>query len=132
VGTHYYLREFFPALEFNPDPNTRHIGESSVGWCFSLHVFPGEGIHNLDDWIVMFESPTSSIEDEYGTELSAAKMLEVIRERSWNGDAVAGAYDVAKGRVSLGPNGLMRSAIDGRYCIGHGAGTWDLRAGDFP
>ena len=30
-----------------------------------------------------------------------------------------------------GPNGLVRSKIDGHHCIGHGAGTWDLEVGDF-
>jgi hypothetical protein len=29
-----------------------------------------------------------------------------------------------------GPNNLLRHQI-GRYCVGHGAGTWDLIVGEF-
>lgn len=45
-----------------------HIGKSSCGWCFSLHVDPSIGIRSLDDWIERFD--TGFIEDEYGDRLS--------------------------------------------------------------
>ena len=27
-----------------------HIGKSSYGWAFSLHIIPHEGLNSLDDW----------------------------------------------------------------------------------
>lgn len=50
MGTNYYLHTK-PDCEccgrgFEP----LHIGKSSGGWCFSLHVMPEDNINTLDDW----------------------------------------------------------------------------------
>ena len=76
MGTNYYWSE--EACQ-SPCKHCRggdrlHIGKSSGGWCFSLHVIPYEGINTLDDWKAKFALPGSEIVDEYGTRLTAEEM----------------------------------------------------------
>lgn len=109
MGTNYYLHEK-PDCEccgrsFEP----LHIGKSSYGWCFSLHVMPG--IKTLDDWRNRWSMPGSYIRNEYGDLVSVADMELIITGRR-------------------GPNGLLRHQIDG-HCVGHGEGTWDYISGEF-
>jgi hypothetical protein len=56
--TNYYLK--------HPDGLYLHIGKSSAGWCFSLHVMPEAGINSLDEWRSLFCDPYALIQDEYG------------------------------------------------------------------
>jgi hypothetical protein len=98
-----------------------HIGKSSAGWCFSLHVIPEMGIMNLNDWIDRFLDPDRIIVDEYQETVSWDKMIRVITQR--------------KGQAPLdyadpGPNGPSRHKI-GHGCLGHGEGTWDYVVGEF-
>ena len=89
-----------------------HIGKSSAGWCFALHVIPDEGINDLADWEARWSQPGMQIVDEYGETISPDEMKARICERQWDG-------------------GLSRHSIDGHHCIGHGAGTYDLLPGEF-
>lgn len=120
MGTNYY---------FHPKPTTScptcghtrtaepiHIGKSSVGWTFGLHVRPRYWIggpipQDLDAWRERFLEEGSKIQDEYGQVITVVDMLRIITDRSH-------------------PNGLRRRPLD-EYCIGHGEGTWDLVVGDF-
>ncbi len=102
-----------------------HIGKSSGGWCFTLATHAG--IASLDDWSRKFYEDGITIEDEYGHPVTPAEMLSVITERSGQGNHRSGI----DGQCMPGPNGLRRSTIDGRHCIAHGEGTWDIWAGDF-
>jgi len=88
-----------------------HIGKSSAGWCFGLHIYdyndyrlndlfgaledfdPRSGppvsvlkrsIVDLDRWIPLFEK--YGCVDEYNKDVSAEDMLAVIRDRSWLGN----------------------------------------------
>lgn len=141
MGTSYYLR---------PGPlggEELHIGKSSGGWCFSLHVIPEEGLNSLEDWKRRFKrNPFSTVRDEYGRAVSKAEMLSIITERKcdkdwddewWNYSILgrpspySSEADFHRKNGSLrGPNGLLRHQI-GRFCVGHGEGTWDLIQGDF-
>lgn len=50
MGTNFYFYE-------NPEINEEdalHIGKSSAGWCFSLHIIPELGIRDLSDWTKCF------------------------------------------------------------------------------
>lgn len=123
MGTNFYLK--------SPDAEPLHIGKSSAGWCFSLHVYPEHGIKTLDDWRPMLYDPYAVIEDEYERRISPSKMLEQITLRSW-----AYAYNYSsefheKNYSELGPYGLLRCKVDGVHCIGHGRGTYDYIVGDF-
>ena len=60
-----------------------HIGKSSGGWAFALHV--NDEIQSLDAWKKKWAEPHSKIMDEYGVIVTAKKMSEVIEDRSWGG-----------------------------------------------
>ena len=89
-----------------------HIGKSSHGWTFTLHVMPEEGINNLDDWKKLWEQPGAVIVDEDGTTLIPEEMLERITNRG------KPAHE------------LMRNNPD-HWCLGRGGPTWDLVMGEF-
>lgn len=99
-----------------------HIGKSSFGWCFSLHVDPegldGIKITNLEDWKRLWSEPNSVIRDEYGDDFSPAEMLLVITDRR-------------PGRYCHEDQQPKRHPVDNRHCIGSGPGSWDLIVGIF-
>jgi hypothetical protein len=109
------------------DGEKLHIGASRVGWCFQLHVMPEAGIHDLDDWLRLFANQGSLIEDEYGKRLTVDAITAIITARSWNGSRRSGADN----NVQRGPRGLLRSPVDGQWCVKDGAGTWDCIVGKF-
>ena len=111
----------------------RHIGKSSAGWAFGLHVYPEDGINDLPDWQRIYAEGV--IRDEYGDVHSPTAMTAIITERVWKLHGVPLGYESWKQFHSLntsapGPNGLVRHAI-GRHCVSHGSGTWDCIVGDF-
>lgn len=107
MGENYYLHfEHCPHCGRSDDP--LHIGKSSGGWCFSLHVIPEMGLTSLEAWGRMLDVGT--IRDEYNKMLTKDELLKKITGRG---------------------DGLRRHTIDGVFCVGHGPGTWDLIAGDF-
>lgn len=109
MGTNYYHHKAAPCPTCGHQDEPRHIGKSSGGWVFALHVYPEQGISDLPDW--QREWATGTIKNEYGDTLTPQEMLSRITERSkeW----------------------LRRDRIDGRHCVGHGSGTWDLIVGEF-
>jgi hypothetical protein len=114
-----------------------HIGKSSGGWCFSLHVIPEKGINSLKDWQERFARTNSRIHDEYGDVLTPAEMTSRItnrfgrpfEEQTWPMYRDEADFH-AQNDSERGPNGLLRHRI-GPYCVGHGDGTYDLIAGVF-
>lgn len=143
MGTNFYLHrepKVCHTCGHDSGPPPLHIGKSSGGWCFSLHVEPSDPDHphDLDGWITLFNAPTARIEDEYGEVLTPEAMLSRITERSWEREWNKTPYGYssweefhARNGSQPGPNGLVRHKIDGRHCIGHGSGTWDLIPGYF-
>lgn len=140
MGTNYYwIKEDTTCPHCgrrDPDEERIHIGKSSGGWCFSLHVDPSIGIGSLDDWIERFD--TGFIEDEYGDRLSVGEMIETIVDRSnpvafddkkWMSYRDEDDFHI-KNQSFRGPNNLLRHKIS-QHCVGHGAGTWDLIVGEF-
>lgn len=121
----------------------RHIGKSSGGWCFSLHVYPNDGIKDLPDWEKLFGKRGTLIKDEYGRVIPAREMKEIIRDRSWKPKDSMGLFNVPpayksweefheKNYSEFGPRGLVRYKVgEAARCIGHGRGTWDLVVGEF-
>lgn len=127
MGTNYYLR-VDPCNHCNRSDKELHIGKSSGGWCFSLHVDPVEGIQDLADWISIW--PTGRIFDEYGTEFDPSEMLDIIISRGRDNPPDWTGFDFERNHAEKGPKGLARHKL-GEYCVGHGAGTWDLIPGEF-
>jgi hypothetical protein len=136
MGTNYYLRrQCCPCCKRG---NDIHIGKSSGGWHFSLHIHPEEGINNLDNWRLVVSDPESRIFNEYDEELSPETLWEIITERSnqqgWDSKRWYGYRSEEEFHSSndseRGLNCLLRHKIGSR-CVGHGPGTYDYITGDF-
>ena len=83
MGTNYYLEPIPASCECcNREFPTRHIGKSSYGWCFTLHVYPDKDINTLEDWKELFYH--NQIKDEYGYYVTTEEMLATITEREFN------------------------------------------------
>jgi len=112
MGTNFYwTKEGQPPCECcgrSYDDETIHIGKSSAGWMFSLHVT--DEIQSLVDWQARFYWPDSYIEDEYGKRLTPIEMITRITMR-----------DPDSQRHEIEYNGRVR----------HGLGTYDLIRGEF-
>lgn len=137
MGTNYYLHEKPACESCGRGYEAKHIGKSSAGWCFSLHVIPEDGINDIDDWERLWSAPGAYIEDEYGARVSAEEIRIVImaRARKEDWDKAPFGYpsweDFHRDNHSEpGPVGLLRHQL-GRYCLKHGAGTWDCIPGEF-
>ena len=133
MGTNYYIEAEPPCKECGRGFDEYHIGKSSAGWCFSLHVIPELNIHNLNDWIKFWDGKT--IKDEYGSIISEDDMIDRITNRRCQREGVPygyqswGAFHSINGSVD-GPNGMLRHKL-GRHCVGHGDGTYDYISGEF-
>lgn len=129
MGTNYYLSKAL-CLHCGRGDKPLHIGKSSAGWCFSLHVDSDEGITSLADWQALWGNPHNLIHDEYGDRVTPAEMLAVITERGRRAQANEDTKFYADNDAEPGPNGLLRHRL-GPYCVGHGDGTYDLIPGEF-
>ncbi len=142
METNYYIKDTMECPECGaPKVADYHIGKSSAGWCFSLHVDVdlARGVNDLGDIKRLWAYKT--IKDEYGSTISKKEMLAIITERSWKRRSVEEMkkdpfYVTWKTFHKLnhsedGPNGLLRHKIDGVHCIGHGDGTYDYLIGEF-
>jgi hypothetical protein len=130
MGTNYYWHERHACPTCDRPFEALHIGKSSGGWCFSLHVYPDDGIRDLPDWEERFARAGSWIDDEYGSPVTAAEMRRTIADRGRPEWPSGSTFDYASNGAEPGPKNLVRHRI-GRHCVGHGAGTWDLIIGDF-
>ena len=108
MGTNFYwIQDKCDHCDQQPEPI--HIGKSSAGWCFLLHVIPEKGINSLGDWIKKLESG-GHIEDEYDDWVTIAELMDRITKRKGN---------------------LQRHPLDKSHVHSHGEGTWDCLLGDF-
>lgn len=137
MGTNYYIQRGICEHCGRGDQDL-HIGKSSGGWVFALNTHPELGIESLDDW--RREWSRGTIINEYGDTLTAEEMERVIanrqpvRPRDWS--AVPFGYHsmedfLAHNHALPDPTGLLRHMVDGRHCIAHGDGTYDLMRGEF-
>ena len=133
MGTNYYVKN-----SLNPETDFLHIGKSSGGWFFMLHVVPEMGLNDLPDWVNYFEG--REILDSGGNRIFTDEMVNIISKRS--GDVVTpepGNFSRYDGFASmLQRNGAIyvkdKRLIRRKFiapCVGHGAGTWDLVIGNF-
>ena len=131
MGTNYYLHTKAACKTCGRPFEAKHIGKSSGGWCFSLHVIPDEGIYDLPDWEKLWKKRGSFIVDEYGDRVSKEKMMEIITKREWKGGEQWSHDQYTYNHAVPGPNGLARHRLGNGFCIQHGAGTWDCVLGEF-
>ena len=113
MGMNYYWYEKPACPCCNRDFDGIHIGKSSGGWYFSLHVDSGwEDIPNsLEEWKMLFSTPGSVIKDEYGKIITVDEMLNIITNRK-------GEVAVVNSRDAVLGAGLLRHKIDGWFCVG--------------
>ena len=111
MGTNYFL---YRKNKGDPLIEKVHIGKSSAGWCFSLHVIPEEKILKLSDWQRVLSQPNVLyIKNEYDEIITLEALLRTITQRL----------------TALGP--LQRHVVDNIHCIGHGKGSYDYIVGWF-
>ena len=133
MGTNYYLHAPKCPCCGKEAEELIHLGKSSMGWCFSLHVYPESGLNNLTDMFDFIgkkiDRENCKIFNEYGEEIAMGELLSVVTERRGHGTRSHRwcSYNSAE----LGPFNLARHKVDGRNCIGHGDGTYDYIIGDF-
>lgn len=122
MGTNFYLHRpsqtRCSTCGHDPFDSSLHIGKSSYGWCFALHVIPEENINCLEDWKRELSKEGCEIYNEYEEKLSMEELLKIITNR---GD---GLY-TQKGNIPI------RHQIDGTHCVAHGEGTYDYIKGEF-
>lgn len=137
MGTNYYWHDK-ACINCGRGDEPKHIGKSSAGWCFSLHVYPHENIHDLSDWERLFTKPGSIIMDEYGQKVSVVEMHREITERKFRRERPGAPFGYRswdefhqQNYSQPGPDGLVRHKVDGTHTVSNGAGTWDCCVGDF-
>lgn len=132
MGTNYYAhceRVVGHGAVVTVEEEVLHIGLSSGGWCFSLHVIPEKGLDSLTFWVSYIVKNGCTIKDEYGDTISASEMVSIIVDRQ--GREGVDLHRYINNDSEIGPNNLLRHKMDGKWCVGHGEGTWDLIAGEF-
>lgn len=85
MGTNYFYetaaRDICPACGRGGEIESLHIGKSSAGWAFALHILPERNIRSLGDWQRVWAAG-GQIRDEYGEYVSVPQMLKEITERT--------------------------------------------------
>lgn len=135
MGTNYYAKT--NCCKACKRSDLTHLGKSSGGWVFSLHVYPDDGINTWADWKAKLAYQDVQIEDEYGNDVPYESFVKTVENRSWPAHALTAPYPYDswnefyfKNYAVPGPNGLVRHEL-GRGVIGHGEGTYDYLVGDF-
>ncbi len=146
MGTNYYWTKGNTCECCKRAYASMHIGKSSGGWCFSLHVSrpgsPPEESHgvgaslpfDLAGWVELFNTPGSEIRDEYGNLIDVAAMLRTITERRGSGDDNDKDKSWYRSNNAMpGPYGLVRhNHAYGHYGIpGPETATYDYAYGEF-
>ena len=132
MGTNYYLEPKAPCECCGRSFEQLHIGKSSAGWVFALHVHPDEKINDLPDWVDKWRADGARIVDEYGKVITPDEMVSIILARFGRRDKGCwSGRDLMMNQAVDGPYGLARSMVDGHRVVGHGLGTYDLHTGDF-
>ena len=104
MGTNYYLTT--KPCECCGHNEETHIGKSSAGWAFALHVT--DKIKSLEDWKILFDKFGSVITNEYGETITPTEMINRITKRQ--------------------PQFLRHFGFN---LVSHGEGSWDCLSGDF-
>lgn len=128
MGTNYYWYPKPPCETCLRPYEPLHIGKSSAGWCFALHLVPEEDIESLSNWRDRFA--LGEVRDEYGRDITADEMVAIITDREWARAADWSPRVYESNHAEPGPNNLIRHKI-GHGCIAHGDGTYDLIVGEF-
>lgn len=157
MGTNYYVTPIENKLSEIPDTMVNedgliHVGKSSMGWCFSLHVYPLYDIMCFRDVCAFIQDYSAGIVDEYGDDVSYSDLIDVIVKRkrkplefprkafdllgvpAFNNLQEFVSYHENKPHSCCFwdyENNLFRHRIVQGHCIGNGKGTYDYIIGEF-
>lgn len=100
MGTNFYATKPAPPPceccgRGDPDDEL-HIGKSSGGWVFALHVIPERGLASLDDWKAYWRQPGVAIRNEYGETLTPDEMEGWIATRMRNARRAESRHSVGR------------------------------------
>ena len=123
MGTNYFAR-----INLGGPFHKIHIGKSSAGWCFALHVT--DSIPSLADWRRVWAQAFVTIEDEYGTPIDPDTMAEIIEDRSFEWGRERDDAWYAENYATRGPNGLARQTYHATMPPNPND-TYTLISGDF-
>lgn len=84
MGTNYYVVEDV-CPHCNRGADKIHIGKSSGGWPFTVHVIPENGINSWQDWHTFLKD--KNIQDEYGRNVSLDELNELVVSKRMYGNA---------------------------------------------
>lgn len=134
MGTNYYLERTEKCSHCGHETGKErlHIGKSSAGWAFGLHIIPNEGINDLWDWVKRWDEPDTKIFDEYGDQVTPYEMLKniVLKRRDPSKYDASYPFDHVANNSEPTFNGLVRAKVS-PYCDGHGHATWSKYKGEF-
>jgi hypothetical protein len=135
MGTNYFLHsEQCPHCGIE-QKDKMHLGKSSAGWCFGLHVYPDL---DLIDWHDMWSYISFCVEEqghEIKDECGETILPEIFFAIVWDRHAKQ-PHDAEWLRINHaqpGPFDLARHLVDGQHCIGN-AGPYapiDYIVGEF-
>lgn len=112
MGFNYYMNL--------PDGTRRHIGKSSRGWCFAMHV--DDAIQDFNALCRALWHYGECVCDEEGDPVHRAVLLEDMLLRGMTSVSRTQEY-LRVNHAVMGPNGLLRSEISvSSRCVGHAAG----------
>ena len=114
MGTNYYLT--FNECDCCKRMDKIHIGKSSAGWYFSLHVT--DELNSLDKWIETFKEAGTHIVNEYDDLLSTYDMVKKITERGQEKAPNLSVAELIYNGATLGMNNLLKPSI-GTHCVGY-------------
>jgi hypothetical protein len=127
MGTNYYWYEKEPCACCGREFEPIHIGKSSYGWHFALHV--DDETKSLDDWKKRFDIQGSFIKNEYGEKIEKNEMIDNITNRFMD-KPIKDMNWLKQNKAKKGINGLARCIVDGVHCVGT-EGTYDYITGEF-
>lgn len=132
MGTNYYLEggACGHCGQPLPDAPRLHIGKSSMGWAFTLHIIPEDGINNLFDWIERWERPNARIVDEYGRAVTPYDMLKTVVKRHRPEGPQMTPDDLARNHAFIGANNMLVHVPDA-HAEPHGMVMWSRCKGEF-
>lgn len=121
MGTNYFLHSQQCPHCGVERKDKMHLGKSSAGWCFSLHVYPELELNNwFDMWeYISFctEEEGYEIKDEYGDAIDSDLFFIIVWDR--HSKQPHDAEWLRKNYAKPGPFGLARHIVDGKHCIGN-------------
>jgi len=122
MGTNYYAQwDSCKHCKRADEYDRFHVGKSSWGWMFSLHVieqrdwdddkYGMEAPQDYEGWLKFLTHSNVRVFDEYSQEMDGALFMDQV--------------------VANRQGDLQRHSLDGKYYTANGKGTWDMCRGEY-